>query len=75
MDVCGQYASIFALFMDRGLDPRQFVDLFGTTESDMQVETALVYAQATASEEGIAARKVIVFIFVHANPMSRDGNG
>jgi hypothetical protein len=41
-DVCEQYACLFALCMDRGLGPRQFVDLFGTTEPDLQVEATFV---------------------------------
>jgi hypothetical protein len=33
---------LFALCMDRGLGPCQFVDLFVTPESDLQLETAFV---------------------------------
>jgi hypothetical protein len=38
-NVCGQYSCLFALSTDRGLGPRQFVDMFGTTEPDRQAET------------------------------------
>jgi len=41
-DVNGQYAWLFALCMDQGFGTRQFVDLFGTTEPDLQLETAFV---------------------------------
>jgi hypothetical protein len=41
-DVCGQYACLFALYMDRGLSPRQFLELFGMTEPDQLVEAAFV---------------------------------
>jgi hypothetical protein len=40
--VCGQYACLFTLCMDRGLDPHHFFNLFGTIEPDMQVETIFV---------------------------------
>jgi len=42
IDVCGQYACLFAVCMDRVLGPCQFMDLFGTPEPDLQVETAFV---------------------------------
>jgi len=37
-DVCGKYCCLFALYMDRGYTPQQFVALFGTP-TDRQVET------------------------------------
>jgi len=36
-DVCGKYCCLFALYMDRGYFPQQFVALFGTA-ADRQVE-------------------------------------
>ena len=36
-DVCGKYCCLFALYMDRGYTPQQFVALFGTP-ADRQVE-------------------------------------
>jgi len=36
-DVCGKYCCLFALYMDRGYTPQQFVTLFGTP-ADRQVE-------------------------------------
>jgi hypothetical protein len=41
-DVCGQYAYLFALCLDRGLSLRHFLVLFGTTEPDLLVEAAFV---------------------------------
>ena len=35
-DVCGQYPCLFALYMDRGLSPHEFVKLFGA-DPDRQV--------------------------------------
>jgi len=36
-DVCGKYRCLFALYMDRGYTPKQFVALFNTP-ADRQVE-------------------------------------
>jgi hypothetical protein len=39
-DVCGQYCCLFALYMDRGYTPKQFVGLFDTHGlADSQVST------------------------------------
>jgi hypothetical protein len=35
-DVCGQYACLFALCMDRGFGPHQLVNQFWTTEPDVR---------------------------------------
>jgi len=46
-DVCGQYCCLFALFMDRGYTPQQFITLFaGSSNADRQV------TQMFASEFG-----------------------
>jgi hypothetical protein len=46
-DVCGQYCWLFALFMDRGYTPQQFITLFaGSSNADRQV------TQMFASEFG-----------------------
>jgi len=38
-DVCGKYCCLFALYMDRGYNPQQFVALFSTVDvADRQVE-------------------------------------
>ena len=36
--MCGKYAYLFALLVDRGLGPRQFDYQFRTEEADFQVE-------------------------------------
>ena len=36
--VCGKYCSLFALYMDRGYIPQQFVALFDVCNADRQVE-------------------------------------
>jgi len=36
-DVCGKYCCLFALYMDRGYSPQQFVALFNT-QAERQVE-------------------------------------
>jgi len=40
-DVCGKYCCLFALYMDRGDSPQQFVALFGTP-ADRQMEMLTV---------------------------------
>jgi len=37
-DVCGKYCSLFAIYMERGYTPQQFVALFGAKAADGQVE-------------------------------------
>ena len=38
-DVCGKYSCIFALYMDRGYTPQQFISLFDTCNlADQEVE-------------------------------------
>jgi len=36
--VCGQYCCMFALYMDRGYTPKQFVGLFSTDIADRQID-------------------------------------
>jgi len=36
--VCGHYCCLFALYMDRGYTPKQFVALFNADIADRQVE-------------------------------------
>jgi hypothetical protein len=44
--VCGQYTCLFALYMDRGYTPRQFIDMFTSTaaavDPDLQVQRLFV---------------------------------
>lgn len=44
--VCGQYTCLFALYMDRGYTPRQFIDMFTTAaaavDPDLQVQRLFV---------------------------------
>jgi hypothetical protein len=37
--VCGQYCCLFALYMDRGYTPKQFIGLFDVTRADTQVKS------------------------------------
>ena len=36
--VCGHYCCVFALYMDRGFTPQQFVRLFNTESADKQID-------------------------------------
>jgi hypothetical protein len=39
-DVCGKYCCLFALYMDRGYTPKQFINLFGHNDTaDRQVDS------------------------------------
>ena len=61
--LCGQYVCVFKLCMALGLSPYEFVELFGTVKSDLQLETAFLTvfggrrqgATNAASEAVIAA--------------------
>ena len=37
--VCGKYCCLYALYMDRGYTPEQFVGLFDTTNAEKQIST------------------------------------
>ena len=39
--VCGEYCCLFALFMQRGYSPRQFVGLFDAANADSQISRLL----------------------------------
>jgi len=49
--VCGKYCCLFALYLDRGYSPKQFVSLFDPRTADKQV------AQMFTSEFGFSSKK------------------